>query len=189
MKYAYRQRPAPGAQPGQRCHPVADVSPPAIRRAYLLRFKGIMLAALRTESPGDMFLEGIPFPFPGMVFMLPKGLIRHPEEGDCPYIAFSKHTKGERYDLPVAELSCPAIAPKDTVIASTYMPQAAANVNYFKSVPILAGKSIAECFAEANKTEDPPIRVRVNQSTFKLGSHGQRFGVTGSRKLSEFIFT
>jgi hypothetical protein len=38
------------------------------------------------------------------------------------------------------------------VIASTYMPEARVNVNYFKSVPILAGKSIAECFQDADKT-------------------------------------
>jgi hypothetical protein len=31
-------------------------------------------------------------------FMLPKGLIRHPEEADCPYIALSKHTKGDHHD-------------------------------------------------------------------------------------------
>jgi hypothetical protein len=110
------------------------------RMSVLLKFdvptfyvsKDFLLAALRTELPQDMLLEGIPFPFAGTVFMFPKGLVCHQEEGDCPYIAFSKHKKGDRHDLPISELSCPTVAPRDMVIASTYTPEAKLNVNYFK---------------------------------------------------------
>ena len=31
----------------------------------------------------------------GLVFMLPKGIVRHQTEGDCPFIVLSQTTKGQ----------------------------------------------------------------------------------------------
>jgi len=41
------------------------------------------LPALRTELPDDMVFDAIPFPLDALVFMLPKGTVRHPADGDC----------------------------------------------------------------------------------------------------------
>ena len=37
-----------------------------------------LAAAARTDLPGELLLDAVPFPFPALVFMLPKGTIRHP---------------------------------------------------------------------------------------------------------------
>jgi len=153
-------RPAPPggdtAKSGFLLYPILGLSEIAV----LLQFdvptfyvsKEFVMAVLRTELPQDMLLDGIPFAFPAFVFMTPKGLIRHPDDGDCPFIALSKHSRGDRHDLTILELSCPTMVPKDMIIASTYKPEATQNVNYFKSVPILPDKTIVECFQEADKT-------------------------------------
>ena len=41
----------------------------------------LLAAALRTELPDDMTFEAIPFPFDALVFMLPKGTVRHRPNG------------------------------------------------------------------------------------------------------------
>ena len=41
----------------------------------------LLAAALRTELPDDMAFEAIPFPFDALVFMLPKGTVRHRPNG------------------------------------------------------------------------------------------------------------
>src|SRR5215469_8073530 len=42
----------------------------------------LLAAALRTELPDDMVFAAIPFPFDALVFMLPKGTVCHPTDGD-----------------------------------------------------------------------------------------------------------
>ena len=41
-----------------------------------------LAAALQIELPDDLVFNAIPFPFDALVFMLPKGTIRHPTDGD-----------------------------------------------------------------------------------------------------------
>jgi hypothetical protein len=68
--------------------------------ALLLRYnvptyyvsRELLAAAARTELPDDMVFEAIPFPFDALVFMLAKGTVRHPIEGDLSFPrAFSNH--------------------------------------------------------------------------------------------------
>jgi len=47
------------------------------------------VATLRTEFPDDMVFEAIPFPFDALVFMLPKGAVRHPPNGDYAFLNLS----------------------------------------------------------------------------------------------------
>jgi len=52
----------------------------------------LLAAAARTELPDDMIFETIPFPFDALVFMLPKGTVCHPTDGECPFLALSRTT-------------------------------------------------------------------------------------------------
>jgi hypothetical protein len=51
-----------------------------------------------------MVFEAIPFPFDALVFMLPKGSVRHATEGDCPFLVLSRTSKGQIASLPIPEL-------------------------------------------------------------------------------------
>jgi hypothetical protein len=66
--------------------------------------KGLLAAALRTELPDHTVFKAIPFPYDALVFMLPKGTVCHPSEGDCPFLALSRTTKGQALSLPIREL-------------------------------------------------------------------------------------
>src|SRR5260370_33902661 len=59
--------------------------------------KELLAAAARTDLPTDIFMDALPFPFPASVFMLPKATIRHPTEGECPYIVVSRVQKGRSF--------------------------------------------------------------------------------------------
>jgi hypothetical protein len=43
--------------------------------------QALLAAAVRTELPDDMVFEAVPFAFDALVFMLPKGTVRHPTDG------------------------------------------------------------------------------------------------------------
>jgi hypothetical protein len=100
--------------------------------ALLLRYdvptyyvsRELLAAALRTELPDDMVFEAIPFPFDALVFMLPKRTIRHPAEGDCPFLVLSRTSKGQTLSLPIQGLDFGVIADQDAVLVTTYMPEA-----------------------------------------------------------------
>jgi hypothetical protein len=78
--------------------------------ALLLRYdvptyyvsRELLAAALWTELPDDMVFETIPFPFDVLVFMLPKGTVRHPTDGDCPFLVLSRTSKGQALSLPIS---------------------------------------------------------------------------------------
>jgi hypothetical protein len=118
--------------------------------ALLLRYdvpiyyvsREILAAALRTELPNDIVFEEIPFPFDALVFMLPKGIVRHPTEGDCPFLVRSRTNKGQTLSLPIPELDFKVTAEQDAVLVTTYMPEAPLNVTYFKSVPLIRGRAL-----------------------------------------------
>ena len=61
----------------------------------------LLAAALRTELPDDMVFEAIPFPFDALVFVLPKGTVHHPTDGDCPFLVLSRTSKGKNLSLPI----------------------------------------------------------------------------------------
>jgi hypothetical protein len=77
--------------------------------ALLLRYdvttyyvsRELLAAALRTELLDDMIFEAIPFPLDALVFMLPKGTVRHPTEGDCSFLVLSRNGKGQTLSLPI----------------------------------------------------------------------------------------
>jgi hypothetical protein len=108
----------------------------------------LLAAALRTELPDDMVFDAIPFPFPSMVFMIPRGTLRHPAEGDCPFLAISRVNKGENAPIPIHELDTKTAASQDAVVVTTYMPEARTHVTYFKSVPVL-GEGLATAVSAA----------------------------------------
>ena len=112
--------------------------------ALLLRYdvptyyvsREILAAALRTELPDAVVFEAIPFPFDALVFMLPKGTVRHPTEGDCPFLVLSRTSKGQTLSLPIPELDFKVTADQNAVLVTTYMPEAPLSTVYFKSVPV-----------------------------------------------------
>jgi hypothetical protein len=98
-----------------------------------------------------MAFEAIRFPFDALVFMLPKGTVRHPAEGDCPFLVLSRTSKGQHLSLPIPELGFKVTAEQDAVLVTTYMPEAPQNVTYFKSVPLIPGTTIKQAFQQANQ--------------------------------------
>jgi hypothetical protein len=67
--------------------------------------KELLAAAARTDLPGELLLDAVPFPFPALVFMLPKGTIRHPIGGDCPYVVVSRTEKEKVTSLPLKDMA------------------------------------------------------------------------------------
>ena len=61
----------------------------------------LLAAVLRIELPDDLIFEAIPFPVDALVFMLPKGTVRHPSDGDCPFLVLSRTPR--RQNRPMAE--------------------------------------------------------------------------------------
>jgi hypothetical protein len=49
-----------------------------------------------------LVFEAIPFRFDALVFMLPKGTLRHSTEGDCQFLVLSQSSKGQTLSLPFA---------------------------------------------------------------------------------------
>jgi hypothetical protein len=96
--------------------------------ALLLRYdvptyylsRGLLAAAVRTELPDAMVFDAIPFPFDALVFMLPKGAVRHPTDGDCPFLVGSRTTKEEALSLPIRDLDFTVKAEQDAVLVTTY---------------------------------------------------------------------
>jgi hypothetical protein len=116
--------------------------------AHLLQFEvptfyaseELLTAATRTDLPSDIFLDAVPFPFPALVFMFPKGTIRHPSEGDCPYIAVSRPEKGQVFSLPLKDITIKITAPESVILVSTYLPEE--NRCYYKSIFVVSGETM-----------------------------------------------
>src|SRR5262245_55383992 len=66
--------------------------------------KELLAAAAQTDLPAELLLDAVPFPFPALVFMLPKGTIRHPIEGDRPYVVVSCTEQGQVTSLPLKDI-------------------------------------------------------------------------------------
>jgi hypothetical protein len=55
----------------------------------------MLQAVARTTPPGDLEWKDIPMPHPGLVFILPRGALRHPHCGEIGWIAVARTTPGE----------------------------------------------------------------------------------------------
>src|SRR5260370_8490016 len=84
--------------------------------------KELLAAAARTDLPAELLLDAVPFPFPALVFMLPKGTIRHPIEGDCPYIVVSRTEKEKVTSLPLKDIKVSWAAPEPALTTTTSSP-------------------------------------------------------------------
>jgi hypothetical protein len=111
--------------------------------------KELLEAAARTDLPGDLLLDAIPFPFPALVFMLPKGTIRHRSEGECPYIVVSRTENGQVASLPLEGITVSVPATDPAIITSTYLPEA--NYAYYKSISVIPGETIKTAFERASE--------------------------------------
>ena len=78
----------------------------------------LLAAAARTELPDNMVFEAIPFPCDGLVFMLPKGTVRHPADGDCPFLVLSRTSKGQHLSLPISGLDFGVAADQGDVLVT-----------------------------------------------------------------------
>lgn len=111
--------------------------------------KEFLVAASRTELPMDLPLEAIPFPFPALVFMLPRNTVRHETSGDCPFISVSRPNKGQTFTLPLRGAKFEVTAPENAVMATTYLPEE--NCCYQKTISVVDGETIKEAFERASK--------------------------------------
>jgi hypothetical protein len=91
--------------------------------------------------------------------MLPKGTVRHPTEGDCPFLVLSLTSKGQTLSLPIPELDFKITAEQDAVLVTTYMPGAPLNVTYSKTVRLVSGATIKQAFQRASSI---PFSLIVN---------------------------
>ena len=106
-------------------------------------------AAARTDLPTDIFMDALPFPFPALVFMLPKGTIRHPAEGECPYIVVSRVQKGQVFPLPLKDITIATTAADNAILVSTYLPDEFRC--YHKSISVVPGETMKNAFERASQ--------------------------------------
>lgn len=57
--------------------------------------KDMAEAIKETAPPGEIPWYTLPLPYPACIFMLPKGSLRHPQEGDITHIGFCRMRAGE----------------------------------------------------------------------------------------------
>ena len=111
--------------------------------------KELLAAASRTELPMDMFLDAIPFPFPALVFMFPRGSVRHVTAGECPFITVSRQDKGQEFMLPLEGAKFGAMTMEKAVSVTTYLPEE--NCCYERTISVVDGETIKEAFERASK--------------------------------------
>jgi hypothetical protein len=114
------------------------------------RLKRSLRDVSELTAPVGLVFEVIPFPFDALDFMLPKGTLCHPTDGDCPFLVLSRTTKGQNLSLPIPGLDFRVTAEQDAVLVTTYMPEAEFNVTYYKSVPLIPGATIRQAFQQAS---------------------------------------
>jgi hypothetical protein len=153
----------------------------------------LLAAAARTDLPAELLLDAVPFPFPALVFMLPKGTIRHPIEGDCPYIVVSRTEKGQVTSLPLKDIRVSCAAPETAVTTSTYLP--AENRAYYKSISVVPGETLKAACERASKIplelpdeDSPEVEADFIERLWRLGltlvlimASGEKLVETGRR--------
>lgn len=59
-----------------------------------------LLPAIAATDPPAMSPLEVPWPFPGLVFVLPQGPLVSPTDGACDYLAVARHDAGDVVELP-----------------------------------------------------------------------------------------
>jgi hypothetical protein len=111
--------------------------------------KELLAAAARTDLPTDIFMDALPFPFPASVFMLPKATIRHPTEGECPYIVVSRVQKGQVFSLPLKDITIATTTAENAIVVSTYLPDEFRC--YRKTISVVGGETVKSAFERASE--------------------------------------
>jgi hypothetical protein len=57
--------------------------------------KEFLQAVMHSDIPTSLRLADLKLPMPGATFMLPLGMLKHPEEGDVGFLSYAFHEKGE----------------------------------------------------------------------------------------------
>jgi hypothetical protein len=125
--------------------------------AHLLKFEvptyyvseELIAAAARTDLPTDIFLDALPFPFPALVFMFPKGTIRHAVHGECPYLVVSRVERGQVFTIPLRDIRGVTTIDENAVMVSTYLPEE--NAWYYKTISVIGGETMKSAFERASK--------------------------------------
>jgi hypothetical protein len=60
---------------------------------------------------------------PALVFMLPRNSIRHPTEGEFPFIIVARYEKGQTGSLPLEGITISRQTAEDAISVSTYLPE------------------------------------------------------------------
>jgi hypothetical protein len=95
---------------------------------------GLVEAALRTDLSPELQLADIHWPFPALLLMLPRGSLRHPVEGDVPFIGLCR----------VPDPILPATADyKPAITSVTLMPEAPA-MPFYHSTQVISDLTFAK---------------------------------------------
>jgi hypothetical protein len=75
-----------------------------------------------TGSTGRHIFGRGSIPLSRVGFMFPKRTIRHPSEGECPYIVVSRVEKRQVFPLPHKDVTFATTAADNSIVISTYLP-------------------------------------------------------------------
>lgn len=114
----------------------------------------LIAAAARTDLPIDIFLDAPPFPFPALVFMFPKGTIRHAVHSECPYLVVSRVERGQVFTLPLRDIRGVTTIDENAVMVSTYLPEE--NAWHYKTIFVIGGETMN---LSASPTECSRLRI------------------------------
>jgi hypothetical protein len=119
-------------------------------------------AALRTDLAPELQLADIHWPFPGIVLMLPCGCLRHPLEGDAPFIGLCR----------MPDPAIPAtIAFAPTITSVTMLPEARCCPMYHttQNVNDLSYARSHDIFSDGSFAEATDADREFSLSLWKLG--------------------
>jgi hypothetical protein len=94
---------------------------------------GLVEAALRTDLSPELRLTDIHWPFPALLLMLPRGSLRHPVEGDVPFIGLCR----------VPDPNLPATADYQPAITSVTLMPEAPTMPFYHSTQNITGLTFA----------------------------------------------
>lgn len=68
----------------------------------------LLEAVARTDPPPDLRWQDLPMPHPGLLWMLPRGAVQHPTDGDICYLALARTEPGKPHQHPA--IGSPSVA-------------------------------------------------------------------------------
>jgi hypothetical protein len=103
----------------------------------------LVAAALRTELPADLDLSQLNWPFPIMVFMLPKGTVCHPTEGEAAFICIGLMPASFKFPTPPdwRGKEVKFESPYSKILAVSMMPEPRPPMLYYASTLLPPDKS------------------------------------------------